>query len=292
MSERASILIIQILHSNISSIMCNFFTISALILALGIQTKAQVFKNKEVAITKLEKNMWVMETSDNTTMYLVEGENKALLIDTGTKTAQLDSIIRLITTKPLTVVVTHAHHDHAGNIGFFKEIWMHPADTVLLGRNYRKYYKGKINFLKDGDKFDLGGTVLDIKHTPSHTPGSIILLDHANGICYSSDSYGAGQAWLQLKPHTPMKTFIAMCVRMEKMMDNGITKVYCGHYPYMKKAFDKTYITAMRELAEGLEKEDFASLNPKPYDQKIGCKNPMIVTKGEASIVYNPEDIH
>jgi glyoxylase-like metal-dependent hydrolase (beta-lactamase superfamily II) len=271
--------------------MYKLLILSTLFVSLNLKTFAQVFKNDELSITKLEKNMWVVETSDNTTMYIVEGKDKALLIDTGTKCTKLDSIIRLITTKPLTVVVTHAHPDHAGNIRFFKEIWMHPADTILMGNNFRKYYNGKINFIKDGDKFDLGETILEVKHTPGHTPGSIIVLDRANGICYSSDSYGAGQAWLQLKPHIPIKTFIQMCYMMEKLMDNGITKVYCGHYPYMKKAYDKTYITAIRELAEALEKEDFASLNPQPYDQKIGCKNPMIVTKGEASIVYDPECI-
>ena len=123
-------------------------------LGFCIKTTGQVFQNSELTITKLENNMWVFETSDKTTMYLVEGTNKAMLIDTGTRTNKLDSIVGLITKKPLMVVITHAHSDHAGNIGFFKEIWMHPADTVLMNRSY----KGKINFVKDGDIFDLGGT--------------------------------------------------------------------------------------------------------------------------------------
>ena len=48
-------------------------------------TSCQVFQNSELTITKLEDNMWVIETSDNCTMYLVEGTQKALLIDTGTR---------------------------------------------------------------------------------------------------------------------------------------------------------------------------------------------------------------
>jgi len=104
------------------------------------KTSGQVFQNSELTITKLESNMWVFETSDKTTMYLVEGTNKAMLIDTGTRTARLDSIVGLITKKPLIVMITHAHSDHAGNIRFFKEIWMHAADTVLMNKSY----KGKI----------------------------------------------------------------------------------------------------------------------------------------------------
>ncbi|MBN1144571.1 MAG: MBL fold metallo-hydrolase [Bacteroidales bacterium] len=226
--------------------------------------------------------MWVVETDDKTTMYLVEGAQQAMLIDVGTKTRKLDSIIRLITKKPLVVMITHAHSDHAGNIGFFDEIWMHPADTVLLNRSY----KGKINFVNDGDVFDLGGTQIEVVHMPGHTPGSIVLIDRNAGICYSGDAFGSNHAWLQLKPLSPMQTYVNSCIRMEKLMDSGIKDLYCGHYPYVKKAFDKSYIVSMRELAEGLIHG--AELGAEPYAQKVGCKNPMSVTKGEATIVYDP----
>lgn len=244
---------------------------------------AQVFQNKELTITQLKDNMWVVETDDKTTMYVVEGTQKAMLIDVGTKTRKLDSIIRLITKKPLVVMITHAHHDHAGNIGFFDEIWLHPADTILLNRSF----KGKVNFVNDGDIFDLGGTQIEVVHTPGHTPGSIVLIDRKAGICYSGDAFGSNHVWLQLKPLSPMQTYVNSCVKMEKLMDDGITDIYCGHYPYVKKAYDKSYIVSMRELADGFINGN--APDPQPYDQKVGCKNPMCVTKGEATIVFDPE---
>ncbi len=254
-------------------------------IVLNSKIIAQVFQNDELTITKLEPNMWVLETSDKTTMYIVEGTQKALLIDTGTRTAKLDSIIALITKKPLQVVITHAHGDHAGNIGFFKEISMHPADTILLS----KRYKGKIIFVNDGDVFDLGETKIEVSHMPGHTPGSIILLDRKAGICYSGDAFGSNHVWLQLKPLSPMETYLNSCIKMEKIMDNGITKNYCGHYPYVKKAFDKSYIISMHQLVDGLINGN----GPKaePYNQKVGCPNPMAVTIGEATIVYDPDFI-
>lgn len=254
-------------------------------LVFSTQAADQVYQNDELTFTRLEENMWVIETYDNTTMYLVEGTRKALLIDTGTRIARLDSIITHITNKPLEVVITHAHHDHDGNIGFFQEIWMHPADTVL----FQKDYQGKVRFVKDGDIFDLGGTLLEVSHMPGHTPGSIVLLDRKAGNCYSGDAFGSNHVWLQLKPLSPIQTYIDSCVKMEKLMDSGITKVYCGHYVYIKKPYDKSYITTMRQLAESLSKGTAPA--PQPYSAKVGCANPMSITAGPATIVFDPDYI-
>jgi hydroxyacylglutathione hydrolase len=229
----------------------------------------------------------VVETTDNTTMYIVEGKEKSMLIDTGTKCEKLDSVVRLITQKPLYVVITHAHGDHDGNIRFFDEIYLHPADTVLLGKNY----KGKVNFVKDGEIFDLGGTKIEVAHMPAHTPGSIVLLDKKAGNCYSGDAFGSGQVWLQLKPLSPIETYINSCKKMKKLMDKGITKIYCGHYPYPKKAFDKQYINDMLSLAEGLVNGNAPKAIPHTQKVSIGCQNPMMVTQGEATIVFDPEHI-
>jgi len=249
--------------------------------------KAQVFKNDDLSISKLEDNVWVIETADKTTMYLVEGKKKAMLIDTGTKCAQLDSIVKLITNKPLYVLITHAHGDHSGNINHFNEIYLHAADTVLLDKSY----KGKVHFVKDGEVFDLGGKKLKIVCMPAHTPGSIVVLDEKAGSCYSGDAFGSGQVWLQLRPFATMKTYVNSCKKMENLMDQGITKIYCGHYPYVKKAYDKSYIIAMRKLAENLD--NGTAPEGKSFDRKvsIGCENPMIVTDGIVSIVYDPEHV-
>ncbi|MBN1396534.1 MAG: MBL fold metallo-hydrolase [Bacteroidetes bacterium] len=214
----------------------------------------------------------------------MKGTEKALLIDTGARFKNLDTVISGITKKPLMVVITHAHGDHAGNIDFFDEIWMHPADTIILPS-----YEGKVNFVKDGDIFDLGGTKIEVSHMPGHTPGSIVLLDRKTGNCYSGDAFGANHVWLQLKPLSPMQTYVNSCIKMEKLMDSGITKVYCGHYVYAKKPYDKSYITTMRQLAEGLI--NGTAPEAQPYSNKSGCSNPMSVTSGPATIVFDPDNL-
>jgi len=263
-----------------------------LILTSGILVSAQeVFKNNDLTISKLEKNMWVVETADKTTMYIIEGTKKAMLIDAGTKCEKLDEVIKQITQKPLIVMITHIHPDHAGNIKYFDQIYFHPGDTVLM-RTMKVAYSGKINYVKNGDLFDLGGTTIEVLEAPGHTPGSIVLLDRKAGNCYSGDAYGSGQVWMQLRPHVSMSTYAKSCREMEALMDKGITKIYCGHYPYVKKAYDKTYITDMRQLAEELSKGTAPEGKPYPTKVSIGTQTPMITTKGSASIVYDPEKIN
>lgn len=253
-----------------------------------ISASAQVFKNDELQITKIEDKTWVIETADNNTMYLIEGKRKSLLVDTGSKCENLDKIIAKITAKPVDVVLTHAHPDHTGSIGFFDQIFIHPADTVLLDKSY----KGKLRLVTDGYVFRLGGRNIKVYSMPAHTPGSIVLADEKSGSCFSGDAFGSGQVWLQLKPLAPISAYVAACARMERLMDDkGISKIYCGHYPYIKKAFDKNYMRDMRLLAVDLVAGTALSSEPYPIKVPIGPENPMIVTKGAASIVYDPDHI-
>jgi hydroxyacylglutathione hydrolase len=248
-----------------------------------------VFQNSDLTISPLpsEDRVWVVETSDKTTMYIIEGTEKAMLIDTGTRCDKLDEVIGQISKKPLYVVLTHAHYDHAGNIRYFKDIYLHPEDTVLMNKSY----KGNIHFVQDGHKFDLGGRIIEVSHMPGHTPGSIVLLDKKAGVCYSGDAFGSGQVWLQVPPVMPVKIYISSLKKMEKLMDEGIQRIYCGHYPYIKTYFKKDYIVAMRELAEELWNGTAPEAKPYPTKLSVGTQNPMIVTKGQVSIVFDPEKL-
>lgn len=257
----------------------------------GSTAFAQVFENDDLTISQLEEHVWVVETSDATTMYIIEGEEKAMLIDTGTTCENLDEVIFKIAQRPLYVVITHFHPDHAGNIQYFDKIYMHEADAPLIKMMIVEY-KGEIEYIENGDVFDLGGKEIEVVSTPGHTPGSIVLTDKQAGSCYTGDAFGSGMVWLQLDPYTPMSTYITSCKKLEQIMeDENITKIYCGHYPYLKKALDKSYITDMRLLAESLL--NGTAPEAKQFDLKlsIGAENPMIVTSGQASIVYDPERI-
>ena len=121
-------------------------------------------------------------------MYLVNGSERSLLIDTCVGAGNLRDFVEKLTEKPLTVLLTHGHVDHAmgapeftGNDGKKEcEIYMNHADTqVYLGMNSIENRKGYVlaglggqmpegleetflppapmtfKNLKDGDRFDL-----------------------------------------------------------------------------------------------------------------------------------------
>jgi hydroxyacylglutathione hydrolase len=74
---------------------------------------------------------------------------------------------------------------------------------------------------------------------------------------------------------------------MEQLMDNGITKVYCGHHVYIKKPYDKSYIITMRQLAEALI--NGTAPEAQLYSPIVGCPNPMFVTSEPTTIVFDPD---
>ncbi len=262
-----------------------------LILFLPVANAQELFKNDELTTSKLENRTWVVETSDMTTMYILEGDDQAMLIDTGTKCEDLDNVVRRITQKPLVVVLTHNHRDHAGNINYFDEVYMHPSDTTI---STNSYYEGVYKWMKDGDVFDLGGRKIEVYEMTGHTPGSVIFVDRSIQAAFTGDTFGSGQVWLQLKPHVPMTEYYASCVRMEKLMkEQNITKLYVGHYPHVKRLLGISYIKDMKNLAKKLSEGNISGAKDYPnMGLDIACEKPMIAVNGQAMIVFDPENIN
>ena len=63
-------------------------------------------------------------------MTLLEGENAAMLVDTGYGIEDVADFMRHMTDLPLTVFLTHNHHDHAMGARCFPETCMLEADMA------------------------------------------------------------------------------------------------------------------------------------------------------------------
>ncbi len=147
--------------------------------------------------------------------YLVEGREKALLIDGLAGVGSLKAFVRELTDLPVTVVNTHGHVDHIGADFEYGEVYLDPADIPLLyahaDREMRLgFAKSGAAFaplpveprledvtepraiktlpLRDGDQFDLGGVCLETISVSGHTKGTVVFLDRDARVVYSGDA--------------------------------------------------------------------------------------------------------
>lgn len=173
-------------------------------------------------IVKLENDLWAINEMNKTIMYLINGADKALLIDTGFGITDLKQTIKeLCGEKEYYVINTHAHEDHnSGNnqfeciyVGRFDEVHSHEkmnaekrawfesnyfSDVIEQGYDIKKWNPGPcehICTIKEGDEFDLGTYKFKVIEAPSHTLGSIVLLEEKKGWMFTGDILLTWEVW-------------------------------------------------------------------------------------------------
>lgn len=146
--------------------------------------------------------------------YLIEGNNRAVLIDGLAGAGSLRAFVRELTDFPVTLVNTHGHLDHIGADFEYGEVYISPKDITLLydhsGMEKRFDYAGgnrhrpdaavirmedmtvpcpvKTLPLYEGDIFDLGGVSLETIEVPGHTKGTVVFLNRTDRILYAGDA--------------------------------------------------------------------------------------------------------
>jgi glyoxylase-like metal-dependent hydrolase (beta-lactamase superfamily II) len=68
-------------------------------------------------------------------------------------------------------------------------------------------------YTHDADKFDLGGRTIEVIATPGHTPDAISLIDRANGLLFTGDTYYPAPIWL-FRPETDFDAYAASIRRL------------------------------------------------------------------------------
>ncbi len=172
--------------------------------------------------------------------YLIVGEKRALLFDTGMGISDIKKVISGLTTLPVVVLNSHTHDDHVGGNWQFDNVYGMDTDFTrkdALGsredaqaeitpdqicgalpagfdsKNYAtRPWKIK-RFVHDGDTVDLGGRTVEIIATPGHTPDAITLIDRANGLLFTGDTYYPAPIWL-FRPETDLAAYSASIRRL------------------------------------------------------------------------------
>lgn len=188
-----------------------------------------VYEGPDLVIHQIDEHTWHGNghMMANEAIYIIEGEERAIVIDAGVDIKDYDKIVAGITSKPVTLVATHVHPDHTGaSINYFKEIYINAGDMVNVP-GIMPDYKGEIKYLTDGEVIDLGGREIEVIFTPGHTPGSTTFMDRKAGYGFSGDSFGSGNLLLT----TNFSTLLLTAGRtLEYMKKYNIEKLYPGHY--------------------------------------------------------------
>ena len=119
--------------------------------------------------------------------FLLEGTEKALLIDSGVDTPDAKEIAMSLTDKPVLLLNTHGDGDHTSGNGAFSEYYIDKEDYIACNME-EKYPDSKPIFLEEEQVIDLGGRPLVIYKIPGHTVGSVAILDKNSRVIYTGDS--------------------------------------------------------------------------------------------------------
>jgi len=223
---------------------------------------------KKAKVTKIDETTYRFTEAAfgiDVYLYLLIGQEQALLIDTGYGFTDVPAAIREITSLPLTVVNTHGHMDHIHGNHFYPFVYLDAEDGECFRRhtdqgylmslltdtlkqnhlpaflmNLPSLHKLAVNVataypsvhkpLPEAGYFELGGRRVIIIHTPGHTTGSISLLDKKNHWLFSGDTTCRDGALLHFPESTDVATFRDSIQGLKTLADEGkIAKLFPGH---------------------------------------------------------------
>ncbi|MBW4084247.1 MBL fold metallo-hydrolase [Paenibacillus sp. S150] len=188
--------------------------------------------------------------------FLLLGQDKAALIDTGLGIGNIRTITDQLTGLPVEVLTTHVHTDHIGGHGEFERIWVHEGDLEWLvhgiqglsieqirrdiGRelsrpvpvgfdpeSYQPFQGEPAGLLRDGDSVELGGRALTVYHTPGHSPGHLAFLDEKNGYLFTGDLLYDGTPIYAFYPSTSPVDLVQSLERIGKLQ--GVERIFGSH---------------------------------------------------------------
>ncbi len=177
--------------------------------------------------------------------YLVVGNERALLWDTGMGISSIRAVVSRLTDRPVLVLNSHTHPDHVGGNAEFVEIWGYPtpfsvqnakgfsneelAEIVRAealcrplpqGMDSATYAIPDFAFsvsVRDGQVIDLGGRIVEVLHVPGHTPDALALRDRDNGLLFTGDTFYEGPLYL-FSPEADFAAYETSVARLARLV--------------------------------------------------------------------------
>lgn len=210
--------------------------------------------------------------------FLLVGNEKAVLIDTGLGIDNIKRITDQLTDLPIVVLTTHVHVDHIGSHGEFENVYVHEADSdwltngitgltieqirrdirrditiptpkIFNPETYKPYQGVPTGLLQDGDVIDIGNRNLIIHHTPGHSPGHICVFDKTNGYLFTGDLLYDETPIYAFYPSTNPLDLVDSWEKISKIP--YVTKIYGSHNTLgLEPSILQELVNAVKELKE------------------------------------------
>ena len=215
--------------------------------------------------------------AEETISYLIVGDKHALLFDTGMGISDIKKTAEELTQLPIVVLNSHTHNDHVGGNWQFDTVY--GMDTEFTRANAKgssaaaqeelspgsicgdlpkgfdsKAYATKPwkikRFLQSGDEIDLGNRSVEVIATPGHTPDAICLLDSANGLLFTGDTYYPAPIWL-FRPETDLKAYDASIKRIAALAPRLKVILGAHNIPVAQPAVLQRLVAAFEQARAG-----------------------------------------
>lgn len=189
---------------------------------------------------------WVAET--NAYIVTAGGGDQAIIVDAPPEPELIGSELAERGLAAVGILLTHGHVDHTGGAGRLAEAtgaltYVHPEDDFLtlhpeeqLRRIFGMTPPGSYEVpdrresLEHGQKLELAGLALEVRHTPGHTPGHCCFYWDEEGVLFAGDQLFAGSIGRTDLPGGSMAQLMES-MRQEVMVLDDQVRVLPGHGP-------------------------------------------------------------
>ena len=235
---------------------------------------------------------------------LIAGSKQALVVDTGYGTEDCAAYVRTLTDRPVRVVLTHGHHDHALGARWFSSVSMCAEDMPVFrqrtARAQREAVAAQaadrnvsvpadfltapipdpdfIPFSEELDGFPLcrmdpGNMEAWIIHVPLHTPGSCIVAVPEYRLLLTGDDWNPC-TWMWFAESAGARvwrdTMARVIPALEARMGAAFDTVLCSHQAAPRRASElKEYIAYMTD--ERLDAAPAVDMNSPIRTREVSC---------------------
>jgi glyoxylase-like metal-dependent hydrolase (beta-lactamase superfamily II) len=211
--------------------------------------------------------------------YLVLGEQRAALVDTGNGIGDIHAVVSELTDLPVIVLLTHEHPDHYGGASAFEEVALldipeaierveagvpnerarrsitgdevwHPLPEGVDAETFHVPGVVPTRLLTDGEIVRLGARDLEVIATPGHSPGSVCYLDRDRRLLFTGDHFYPGPLYA-FGGGVDLETYLASNDRIAARVDE-YDHVLSGHNePWVPASVIARVSEAFRTILDG-----------------------------------------